>query len=241
MGAAYIVSFFRRYVGGDLAQDPIWTGEHPAPGIAPARVLTSYLAPDTPDQRLDLDRFTDPTSLARNQLGGAVVPTSLATYGWCADTFQNPCVAGDLAYNDIHTEGLPRAVLGWADPAASLRLRLPDGTGDVRRFDALQMRTALDPGYWVNRVDFQDLTMTLIDGDGDRDDVTASSVGNDALAYPSGLRRFEGHVILQQLRFPLSAFDDVDLGNIRFVRFRFSRTDAGVIHVADLAFSAGAA
>jgi hypothetical protein len=239
VGAAYIVSFFRRYVGEDLTQDPIWTGEHPAPGIAPARVLTSYLAPDTPDQRLDLDRFTDPISLAHNQLGGAVVPTSLATYGWCADTFQNPCVAGDLAYNDIHTEGLPRAVLGWADHAASLRFRLPDGTGDVRRFDALQMRTALDPGYWVNRVDFQDLTMTLIDGDGGRDHVTASSVGNDALAYPSGLRRHDGHVILQQLRFPLSAFDDVDLGNIRFVRFRFSRTDAGVIHVADLAFSAG--
>lgn len=239
-GAAYIVSFFRRYVGEDLGLDPVWTGERAAPGIAPAHVLTSYLAPDTPSQRLDLDRFTDAGSLSQNQLGGAVVSRSLAIYGWCADTYATPCVTGNYQYNDIHLEGLSRGVVGWESPDASLRFRLPDGTGDVQRFDALQMRTALDPGYWTNRVNFQDLVVSLIDASGNRADVVASSVGNEALAYPSGLRGYEGHVIMQQLRFPLSAFTGVDLGNIRFVQFRFDRTDAGVIHLADLAFSAGA-
>jgi hypothetical protein len=241
VGSAYIVSFFRRYVGGDLSQDSIWTGARPAPGVSPARALTSYLAPDTFGQRLDLDRFTDPTSLSRNELGGAVVSSGMSAYGWCEDTVETPCVAGKFAFADIHLPGLARGILGWADPTASVRFRLPDGTGNVQGFDALQMRTALDPGYWVNRVAFQDLVVTLIDGDGGRDDVTASSVGNEALAYPPGLRRFAGHVILQQLRFPLDTFDGVDLTNIRSVLIRFSRTDAGVIHVADLAFSSGSA
>ena len=240
VGAAYIVSFFRRYVGGELGQDPVWTGVRPAPGIAPARVLTSYLAPDTPSQRMDLDRFTDANSLSLNQLGGAVVARSMAVYGWCADTYATPCVTGNYQFNDIHLEGLSRGVLGWESPDASLRFRLPEGTGDVQRFDALQLRTTLDPGYWVNRVDYQDLVVSLIDTNGARADVVASSVGNDALAYPQGLRGYEGHVIMQQLRFPLSAFTGVDLTNIRFVQFRFTRTDAGVIHLADLAFSAGA-
>ena len=82
------------------------------------------------------------------------------------------------------------------------------------------MRTTLDPGYQANHVSFQDLTVALVDGSGNRADVAASSVGNDALAYPPNLRRYDGHVIMQQLRFPLSAFDGVDLGDIRSVRLR---------------------
>jgi hypothetical protein len=45
---------------------------------------------------------------------------------------------------------------------------------------------------------------------------------------------------MNQVRFPLSDFAGVDLNNIRAVRFRFTRTLAGMINVSDLAF-AGAA
>jgi hypothetical protein len=241
VGSAYIVNYFRRYLGRDTSLDPIFTGAEIPDGIAPARTAVSYLAPDTWRTRLDVDRFTDATSLARNELGGTVIPKGLSVYGWCADTFENPCITGLATYADVHLPGLAQGVLGWSDERGNVRFHLPEGTGAVRRFDALQVRTSINPGYDVNRAyQFQDLSVVLVDGAGHRSSVAASDVGNDALAYPSGLRRFYGHVILQQLRFPLSAFTRVDLRDIRSVQIRFDRTMAGVIDVADLNFSAGA-
>jgi hypothetical protein len=241
VGSAYIVDYFRRYLGHDTSVDPVFTGAESPDGIAPARTAVSYLAPDTWQSRQDVDRFTDPSSLARNDLGGAVIPKGVSTYGWCADTFENPCITGLASFADIHLPGLAQGVLGWSDGRASVRFQLPAGTRAVRRFDALQFRTSINPDYDVNQAfQFQDLSVVLVDGSGDRASVAASDVGNDALAYPSGLRRYYGHVILQQLRFPLSSFTGVDLGDVRSVQIRFDRTMAGAIDVADLNFSAGA-
>ena len=179
----------------------------------------SYLAPDTWRSRQDVDRFTDASSLARDDLGGAVIPNGVSTYGWCADTFENPCITGLASYADIHLPGLAQGVLGWSDERASVRFQLPAGTRAVRRFDALQFRTSINPDYDVNQAfQFQDLSVVLVDGSGHRASVAASDVGNNALAYPSGLRRYYGHVILQQLRFPLSSFTGVDLGDVRSVQ-----------------------
>ena len=94
MASAYIVDYFRRYLGDDTSVDPIFTGAETPDGIAPARTAVSYLAPDTWRSRQDVDRFTDASSLARNDLGGAVIPKGVSTYGWCADTFENPCITG---------------------------------------------------------------------------------------------------------------------------------------------------
>jgi hypothetical protein len=69
-------------------------------------------------------------------------------------------------------------------------------------------------------------------------EVLASEVGNEALAYPLLGRHQLGHVILNQLRFPLSRFVGVDLTDVRAVELRFSRAQRGVIDIADLAFSA---
>jgi hypothetical protein len=68
--------------------------------------------------------------------------------------------------------------------------------------------------------------------------VAADEVGNEALRYPPGLRRFSGHLILQQVRFPLDGFA-LDLSDVRAIVIRFDRTSKGVIDVADLNFSAG--
>jgi hypothetical protein len=132
-------------------------------------------------------------------------------------------------------------VLGWSDPHAVVRFSLPLGRRDVHRFDAFQFRAAVNPGYPVNRgIPFQDLDVVLVDSEGDRAAVAASDVGNEALAYPAGLRRYVGHFILNQVRFPLDDFRGVDLRDVRAVHLRFDRTEAGVIDVADAAFASGA-
>ena len=249
VGRAYIISFFRRYLADDTSLDPMWTGEAIPVNIGPARTLVSYLAPDTPDRRMDLDRFTDPDGLSGDQPGGAVSASGLSAYGWCSDTWQTPCVPGDYAWYDVHLSwswfgtappGLEQGVLGWSDDGGVLRFEIPVGEGDVRGFDAFQFRAATNPGYWANPSGgYQDLVVVLIDGDGHRAEVVASDVGNDALAYPLG-RRGAGHFILNQVRFPLELFQGVGLRDVRAVELQFSRTQSGVIDIADVAFASGA-
>jgi hypothetical protein len=240
VGAAYIVGFFRRYVGGETAFDPMWTGADAPGSIAPARTLVSYLAPDTPARRMDVDRFVDTSSLATTQDGGAVTATRLGAFGWCADTYALPCVPGNLGFYDRHLPGLGQGVVGWSGEHGVVRFQLPAGSRDVRGFDAFQFRAVVNAGYDVNRsFDYQDLAVALIDGNGDEADVLASEVGNEPLRYPIE-ERGGGHILMNQLRFPLHDFEGIDLSDIRAVKLRFSRTPYGVIDLADAAFSAGA-
>jgi hypothetical protein len=240
VGAAYVVGFFRRYLGNDRSLEPMWTGEATPPSIAPATTAVSYHAPDLPGRRLDVARFTDPGDLSVNHLGGAVTASAMSTYGWCADRFEDPCIPGDLGFLDVHLPGLAQGVFGWADPSATVRFELGPGAGDIGRFDALQFRTAQNVGEVPFGPRRQDLIVALVDVHGAVAEVAASDVGDGALRAPSGLRRFVGHVILQQLRFPLETFAGVDLSAIRAIELRFSRTPFGAIDVADLAFTSGA-
>ncbi len=125
VGVAYIVGFFRRYLTDARSLDPMWTGAATPTSIAPARTLVSYLAPDTPARRIDLDRFNDANGLAVDGLGGAVSATGLSSYGWCGDTWQIPCIPGNLAYYDVHLPGFGQGVLGWSDHGAVVRFQIP--------------------------------------------------------------------------------------------------------------------
>ena len=238
-GAAYIVSYFRRYLGGETDLDPIWTGAATPTGIDPTRALMAYLAPDLPDRRLDVDRFTDERSIVRTEAGDDVTVSGLSLLAWCANTVEVPCVPGDLSFSDAHLPGLSRGVFGWNGSDGEVRFDLGAGA-DVRAFDSVQFRTGVNPGYRANEsISYQNLSLSLVDGAGTEVTVAADDVGNEALRYPSGLRRFSGHVILQQVRFPLEGFDALDLGDVREIVIRFDRTSKGVIDMADLNFSAG--
>jgi hypothetical protein len=120
-----------------------------------------------------------------------------------------------------------------------MRFDIPAGRGDVHGFDVLQFRVAVNPGYQANSgVASQDLVVELRDASGHVAQVAASSVPNAALTYPPGLPA--GHVILNQIRFPLSLFTGVELANVTEVRLIFSKTTRGVVDVSDLAFTRGA-
>ena len=238
-GAAYIVSYFRRYLGGEINLDPIWTGAATPVGIDPTRALMAYLAPDLPDRRLDVDRFSDERSIAQTEDGGDVTASGLSLLAWCANTVEVPCVPGGLSFSDVHLPGLSRGVFGWNGSESEVRFDLGVGA-DVRAFDSVQFRASVNPGYRANDgTSYQNLSLSLVDGTGAEVTVAADDVGNEALRYPSGLRRFSGHVILQQVRFPLEGFDALDLSDVRALVIRFDRTSKGVIDVADLNFSAG--
>jgi hypothetical protein len=239
-GSVYIVNYFLRYLGGRLNLDPVWTGATIPASIAPARAVVTYMPPDQPGQRLDIDRFDGSRSLERNRLGGAVTGTDLTARLWCPDTVDFACVPGVFGFSDVHLPSLPRAVLGWDRSRGDLTFAIPAGDGDVSSLAALQFRVALNPGYVANKgVKIQDLTVQLEDASGGTAAAAASSVNRAALAFPPGRDKF-GHVILNQIRFPLGMFAGVDLHHVTAVRLRFNRTPRGVIDVSDMAFTRGA-
>ena len=237
----YVVDFFRRYVGGTMKFDKFWTGAKIPGQIAPVKVEITYLAPDVAGQRRDVDRFVASNSLTVNQLGGSVTTSGLTVADWCAETFGDPCVTGTFENNDIHLTGLPQGALGWNAFTGNIRFNIPAGSGDVDGYDVLQFRTEVNPAYSANTgVPLQNFSVELVDGSGGSDSVSASSVPNDdALIYPEGIPN--GHVIMNQIRFPLSMFTGVNLANVTQVRLVFDQTNKGVIDVSDMAFTKGAA
>ena len=102
--------------------------------------------------------------------------------------------------------------------------------------DAFQFRAATNPSWATWGVQYQDLVVTLVDGDGNSATVGASDVGNEALKLMQARRG--DHFMLNQLRFPLDMFTGVNLGDIRSVEIGFNRTNAGVIDIADANFTA---
>ena len=98
VGAAYVVSFFRRYLGGESVPGELWTGARTPASIQPARTAVSYLAPDDPASRLDIARLDRPADLTTNELGGDITATDMGVYGWCSNVYDTPCVPGELRW-----------------------------------------------------------------------------------------------------------------------------------------------
>ena len=241
VGQVYITDFFRRYVGGTMKFDKFFTGAKIPASIAPVKVKITYLAPDVANQRRDVDRFVASNSLTVNQLGGSVTTSGLTVADWCAETFGDPCVTGTFENEDIHLTGLPQGPSdGTPSPGTSGSTSLA-GIRGRGRLPVLQFRTEVNPAYSANTgVPLQNFSVELVDGSGGSDSVSASSVPNDdALIYPEGIPN--GHVIMNQIRFPLSMFTGVDLANVTQVRLVFDQTNKGVIDVSDMAFTKGAA
>ena len=238
MGRAYIAGFFRRYLADEAGLDPMWTGAAAPASIAPAQTLVSYLAPDSPEHRLDLARFMSAEELSTGINGTIVSGSGLGLFGWCANTFRFPCVPGRATFKDVHLPGLREGLMGWSNHNGVLRLELAEDRDDVSGLEAFQFRAVVNPGYAANGgLDYQDLTVALIDDSGNSYEMFASEVGNEALAFPLTGRRLRGHIILNQVRFPLDDFEGVDLGDLEAVEIRFDRTRRGVLNLADVAFS----
>ncbi len=248
VGYRYVVDFFRRYVGGEVGRGRLWTGQA-TPNLAdPVRTAVSYLAPDTAVDRRDIARFDDPGDLQTTEMGGSVIASHMGITGWCSNIYDVGCVPGDFGWSDIHRSwswfgpvgpGLQEGTFGWSQTVsgtALVRFELPPGSRDVQGYDVLSFRTMMDPGYDANQgVAFQDLDIVLEDSTGARIAVAASDVGNDALGRQIS-RRGSGHLIMNQLRFPITAFAGLDLTRVVAVELDFDRVKAGVIHVSDLAF-----
>lgn len=250
VGRAYLMGFFRHYLGGERAFGPLWRGETaPPPSAGSAKVLVSYHAPA--NRRRDVNRFLREAHQRTNALGGAVTARALRLNELCggAEPVRATCTlrnSPDHYVSEPHRAarggpaGMTILMNGWQSPQSALVNEIPAASGDVSGYRALSFRAAqdfTDPRNPKDRV--QNLHVTLTDATGHRTSVPVAPYAA-ALAYPPQPGRDYDvipHFLLNQVRVPLSAFTGADLHNIRSVTLEYSATPQGTLGLTDLLFT----
>ncbi|HET6584179.1 MAG TPA: hypothetical protein VFG69_12040 [Nannocystaceae bacterium] len=252
---AYASAFLRTHLGHETEYVDLLRGDAPPPAAAAAaRVLTSYVPPDDPAERLVVNRIAAATSLSTNDLGGAVQGSDLATYDLCGigpgggiedvqHCVLDPNVSEGEPYDgrEPHVPGLAQLGLAFTGDATWVNA-LPEGT-DVSELLYLQLRAGVDfedPAAEAGAVDF---TIALVDRAGVRATTTLQT-WTDALAMPPGdLYAVVPKLLLHGVRIPVAAFVDpalggdptLDLTDLASIELTFD-AGSGAILVSDLAF-----
>ena len=238
---AYVMAFFRVYIGGESQFLPMLTGAAPQPqSSAGANVLVTYLPPDDPRFRLDVNRMLSSENLITNTAGGAVSTSGLTEFDLCGGS-AGTCLFAGSALQEPDTSSQTR--LRWTVGGATYQNELAVEARDVSRFEALQFRAAVNFSDAANNLgESQDFTVELADGAGLVAAVRASSVSN-ALFYPPGhtpsssdQRGVLPRLILNAVRIPLSEFNGISLQDVRSIRFKFDQKPKGALLVTDIAF-----
>lgn len=244
VGLGLMAAFLRRYVGPELAFDPLMTGEAPLPasacpgGIAPCDnlVQTSYVGGSSQRRLLLEPGATD--TLTRASGGGAITPSGLATFSTCT-----PTTAGTGCPTPRNRSLTRQLTVAWDGPS-SLRLALGGADADAMGFRALTLRAAADYGDIGRNPQgvTQDFDVTLIDTAGARASVPAAEFANGGLipsagtpVDPPGGSADQRENVLAGIRIPLERFTGINLGSLAAVEMGFgTRTARGSIQLADV-------
>jgi hypothetical protein len=114
---------------------------------------------------------------------------------------------------------------------------IPPTLGNVSGFQSVQFRVSVNfedvrnvPGL------AQDFRVVLTDASGASASVRVSDFSS-ALFYPPGEILAVPKVVLNTVRVPLSAFNGVNLNNVRSVQFSFNERLQGALLITDVAFA----
>jgi hypothetical protein len=255
VGIALIISFIRRFEGGEASFGRIVTGAAFPPDLCPRRgsvpcdalVRTSTIRPN----RRTVIAPGGSTPVRRNALGGRIRAHRLSL-ALCDPTQPDlpgppliPCPGLTTTFDDVLSDDghwinrswTPQLVATWRGPSA-LRTVIPRRSADVHRFRDLVLRSATtlsprNPPGATQRYD-----VLLIDRHGDRARVPAERFST-ALEPSLGDRMRE--VLLSDVTIPLRRFDGVDTRRLRAVELRFGVRGRrrGQVQLADLAFQGG--
>jgi len=243
-GLAYIAGFFRNNLGGEDFNSQFNGDTPPPPSATTDQIFLMFQAPAA--ARLDVNRLLSAGDLTTNTLGGAVAQAGITPYELCGGEAPEPakCLPAERNSRQPHTtpsarspkRGLSQLQAGWSSVSAFIDNGLPKGTRDVSAFRTLQFRASVNFGDARNAVGVpQNLTVVLSDRK-NTVRVTVDTVSR-SLFYPPGEKTHVPKLLLNTVRIPLRAFQNIDLTDIRSVRFEFDQTDSGALLISDIAFS----
>jgi hypothetical protein len=252
-------AFFRRYLKNEQIFRPFLHGDVPPPPSAKTEeIFIGYHPKDEPEVRLDVNTMTMVENTLINSLGGAVTNEDFQRFEFCdPESGVGPDGCLTESSRSPETGQAPHAKYNF--PVSQLRLAwsnrerppaeatfsndIPDGLRDVSGYQVFQFRSFVDFADSLNPFGQpQDLRIVLRDGAGLAASVRVSD-HSSALFYPPSVEPYEDsktalpRAVLNTVRVPLSAFEDVFLTDLRSVELVFDQTLTGAINVADLAFA----
>jgi hypothetical protein len=242
VGLAYMAGFFRYYIGGETAMKPYFDGTEIQPAsVSFADLHDAYQAPE--EDRLTVDNFMVNGDLTTNLLGGAVTHKKNSPFDLCGgNSPQPPTCASAGGAQMPHTvgsvcgckRGLSQLRFAWSSKKGLMRNAIPAADQDVSSYQAVSFRisqniSALQPDL--------NATVLLRDGNGVTNKVAVQK-WSDAMFRPLGTTGgLTPKLILNTVRIPLSAFQDVDLTKITTVTLKFNKAKVGSVLMTDLAFN----
>ncbi|WP_326557607.1 alpha/beta hydrolase family protein [Micromonospora sp. NBC_01796] len=244
VGTAYMAGFFRLVQGGETAFLPLFDGtDGTVPSTGRAEVYTQAQQPGS--RRLDLAPLERPTgnvSISGFDLGAychsvaSRVPAGDTPCSATTATSKIPHWTPATFATSVPTSPVLRVQWSPASTSPQVRVALPPGDRDVRRYDALTLRVARDEAA----VGDVDLDVAVVDRSGRTSTVRVGAVSPALDPFPAstntpnGISRL-GKTWLRTVRLPIDSMRGVDLRDIRFVTVR-PATPTGGAYLSDITF-----
>jgi hypothetical protein len=132
----------------------------------------------------------------------------------------------------LQAHALTELRVAWSRRSARIVTEIPAGHGDLSDFDALTIRSAVDPADPKRNPEgaARPFSLALRDAAG-RMALVAVPRTHPAVQFP-----VRGLAVLGTVRIPLSAFRGVDLESVAAVEIRFDRSPRGRLLLTDLSF-----
>lgn len=239
VGTAYVAGFFRLQLGHETQFLPQFDGSDSRAASAGKAVVrvTSQAA-----HRRDLNHFDKPlpagavsgkatatvcAGVTSTAAKGAALPTCMTTDDWANAPHWT------TAWFAAKTPTTAVTKLKWTGTDGVVRVKVPAGQRDVRRFAALTFRAAPDPAGTPKT----DLTVRVVDGHGRAAAVPVSAVSDALVRMPGSNEIGLPKNLLRTVRIPVGTLKGVDLRDVRTVELRTDRVATGSAYVSDLAFS----
>jgi dienelactone hydrolase len=233
--AAYAPDFFRAAGGNkDAAVRAGLDPNSPPPSSLYGSPVSTALAMPVARRSIVL-RPTSSEDLGYNGFGGYAIVAGPASIEFC--DARRPCGRWPIQ------PGNPAQVrFTWTTPlSARWVMPLSEDGLNAADFDAIHLRTALDPSDYLNAHRTpQRLRLTLTDVSGRQAAVIVDGT-TPALAYPPGMVDLRawgwaGHVFLSSVRVPMQDFRGIDLSRVSSLELAPAGNLGGSLFVADVEF-----
>lgn len=240
VGTALMSGFFQLTLGGQDRFLPLFDGSQGASTtVGAATVHTEVQAPGR--SRSDIAPLTGPspdvtvTGGSGTYCAGFTGRPTISPLGACTtSTYTSRFPSWTPANYAGNVEATPLLHFTWQDSAethAEVVVDVPKGSRDVRRYDSLAFRAAVD-----ETGPDTDLTVQLTDGQGRTAAVAVSSLSDALKGNPSsGTSTLLPKTWLQTVSWPLRTARGVDLSEIRRITLTAPAT-AGGVYLSDVAF-----
>ncbi|GHJ35101.1 hypothetical protein [Streptomyces sp. TS71-3] len=242
VGTAYVSGFFRLTLGGEKQFQPMFDGSDVMPPSTPFAHVT-VAATQPARSRVGISTFEHASAAVRTA-GDATAAVCEGMGGTGGVTLGQPLPSCSTGLSEAAVPHWSPALWAWNVPASPMlhmtwtsasgrvRVAVPAGARDVRRFQQLSVKMAADESVATAT----DLAVTVADGSGHTWSSPVSALNAQAVTRMPGVSSpWLRKVILRQVTIPTSALHGLNMRDIREVRFSATKgAPSGGVYLSDL-------